>query len=140
VRYNLVIENSLSKLTSLQRVRVKTDPKFLQKEGTPEKCPSYEGYILEEGLTKVKILVLPPDLSVEEIPTDLIEYIADEEKADVFNDLKVYIIKQLGLREDNPLISQIANSQCVNEIETFLKQTGLSEKHISELYSSFILT
>lgn len=140
MRYNLVIENSLNRLTSLQRVRVKTDPKFLQKEGTPEKCPSYEGYILEEGLTKVKILVLPPDLTIEEIPTDLIEYIADEEKADAFEDLKVYIIKHLGLKENNPLISQIINSTCINDIETFLKQTGLDEKKISDLYSSFILT
>jgi len=140
VKYDLIIENSLNKLTSLQRVRIKTDPKYLHKEGLPEKCPNYEGYILEEGLSKVKILILPPDLSIEEIPTELIEYIADEEKADAFEDLKIFIIKQLGLKQDNPLISQIINSTCINDIEMFLQQTGISEKQISDLYSGFILT
>lgn len=140
MKYNFIIENCLKNLTSLQRIRVKTDPKYLAKEGKPEKCPTYEGYILEEGLTKVKILVLPPDLSIEEIPTDLIEYIADEEKADAFDDLKVYIIKTLGLKEENPLITQLQNSQCIDEVETFLRQTGLDEKQISDLYSGFILT
>ncbi len=140
MRYNLVIENSLNRLTSLQRVRVKADPKFLQKEGTPEKCPSYEGYILEEGLTKVKILVLPPDLSIEEIPTDLIEYIADEDKVNAFDDLKRFALEKLCLGEGNPLIHQIEACNNINELEIFLKQTGMDTNQISNLYGEFITT
>jgi hypothetical protein len=140
VKYDLIIEKNLDKLTSLQKVRIKADPKYLHKEGRPENCPTYEGYILEEGLTKVKILILPPDLSIEDIPTDLIEYIADEEKSNAFEDLKAYIIQHLGLKEDNPLVSQIAGSTCITDIETFLKQTGIDDQTLAELYSSFILT
>jgi hypothetical protein len=139
VKYDHIIESSINNLTSLKRVRVKTDPKHLAKEGTPEKCPSYEGYVLEEGLTKAKILILPPDLSIEEIPIELIEYIVDQEKEDAFDGLKRHIIERLELKENNPLVSQICNCTCINDIETFLKQSGLSDIQISDLYSSFIL-
>lgn len=140
MRYNLIIENCLNNLSALQRVRIKADPKFLKKEGSPEKCPAYEGYILEEGKSKVKILILPPDLSIEEIPTELIEYIADEDKLNTFEDLKSFVIKRLGLKECNPLIQQIANCTCLEEIETFIKQAGLDDEQLVDLYGEFITT
>jgi len=140
VKYNQILEECLKNLTSLQRIRIKTDPKALHKEGRPENCPAYEGYILEEGLTKVKILVLPPDLSIEEIPTDLIEFIADKEKNDAFSDLKNYAIQKLNLQEGNPSICQLQSSNNIDELEVFLKQAGLDEQDIADLYGEFITT
>lgn len=140
MKYNQIFERSLSNLTSLQRVRIKTDPKILHQEGKPENCPSYEGYVLEEGLTKVKILVLPPDLSIEEIPTDLIEFIADTEKNDAFNDLKEYALKKLNLGEDSPAVCQINGCTNIDELEVFLKQSGMEDHQITDLYGEFITT
>lgn len=139
MRYNTIIENYLQNLTSLQRIRVKTDPKYLTKEGTPEKCPSYEGYILEEGAGKLKVLILPPDLSIEEIPLDLIEYIADEDHSQTFDELKEYVIQQLNLKEADPLISQIQNSTCIDELDQYIKQSGISSDRLADLYSGFIM-
>lgn len=139
MRYNTIIENYLQNLTSLQRIRVKTDPKYLTKEGTPEKCPSYEGYILEEGAGRLKVLILPPDLSIEEIPLDLIEYIADEDHLQTFEELKEYILQQLNLKEGNPLTSQVLNSTCIKELDQFIKQSGISGDRLADLYSGFIL-
>lgn len=139
MRYNTIIENYLQNLTSLQRIRVKTDPKYLTKEGSPEECPSYEGYILEEGVGKLKILILPPDLSIEEIPLDLIEYIADEDHLQTFKELKEYIVQQLKPKEGNPLTSQIMNSTSIEELDQYIKQSGISSDQLADLYSGFIL-
>lgn len=139
MRYNTIIENHLQNLTSLQRIRVKTDPKYLTKEGTPENCPSYEGYILEEGAGRLKVLILPPDLCIEEIPLDLIEYIADEDHLQTFEELKEYILQQLSLEEGNPLTSQILNSTCIKDLDQFIKQSGISGDQLADLYSGFIL-
>jgi len=141
VKYNLVVENTIKNLSSLKKIRIKADPRFiLNAQNDLSNCPSYEGYVLEEGLSKVKVLILPPDLSIHEIPTELIEYISAENKAGVFDDLKVFIIKKLDFKEDNPAIHQIANSQCINDVETFLKQQNVNEDQILELYKEFILT
>ena len=139
MNYRQVIENCLKNITSLQKIRVKTDPKFLAANNGPEGSPSYEGYILEEGLSNIKILVMPPDLSIEEIPAELIEYIADEEKTGVFNDLINFIINGLELSEDDPLKQQLANCKCISEVEQFLKQKGLNDAQISKIYGEFIL-
>lgn len=140
MRYNLVIENALKNLTSLKKVRVKTDPKFVKSLNDLSEAPDYVGYVLQEGLSKLKILMLPPDLGVEDIPVDLIEYISAEDKADVFTDLKRFVIEKLGIKEEEPVFLQIANSQNIDELEVFIKQHGLTEDNLSDLYKEFILT
>ncbi len=140
MRYNLIIEAQINRLSSLQKVRIKTDPKYLAKENMPDKCPAYEGYILEEGLSKVKVLILPPDMSIEEVPIELIEYISAEDKDDVFNDLKRFIISSLNIKENDPLEAHIINSCDLNELETYIKQAGVVEGDINKLYGEFIIT
>ena len=138
--YNLVIEKALQNLSSLPRVRIKTDPKYVGKYNDLSGAPDYIGYVLHEGLSKVKVLILPPDLSIEDIPVDLIEYISAEDKADVFTDLKRFIITKLSIKEEEPVFTQIANCQVIDDLEAFLKQYGVSDEHIQELYKEFILT
>lgn len=140
MNYNLVIERALQNLSSLPRVRIKTDPKYVGKIKDLSEAPDYIGYVLHEGLSKVKVLILPPDLSIEDIPVDLIEFISAEDKADVFTDLKRFIIIKLGIKEEEPVFTQIANSQNIDELEAFIKQYGTSDDHVQELYKEFILT
>ncbi len=140
MKYNLIIENTLKSLSSLTKVRIKTDPKYIGKLNDLSEAPDYIGYVLKEGLSKVKVLILPPDLSIEEIPIDLIEYISAEDKADVFTDLKRFAVEQLAINEEDPVFQQICNSHNIEELEIFLKQKGVSDEHIAELYKEFILT
>lgn len=140
MNYNLLAEQYIKGLSSLQKVRIKVDPKALTKEADIQSLPAYEGFILEEGLTHVKILVMPPDLHISEIPKELIEYIADDQKEDILCDLKSFIISKLELVEGDPLKDKIVNSVEINEIEAIIRQIGLSEDFISDVYRDFILS
>ena len=140
MRYDLVIEKQLERLTSLKRVRIKVDPKLVASEEDYSKCSSYEGYVLEEGLSKLKVLVLPPDLSITEIPTELIEFLADEHNEDLFADLAIHFIHELNLQEGDPVIQQLMNCSTVDELEQFAIQNGLNVDEISEIYKRFIMS
>jgi hypothetical protein len=144
VKYNLLAEEYIKSLSSLQKVRIKVDPraltKALTKEADIQDLPAYEGFILEEGSTHVKILVLPPDMHVSEIPKELIEYIADDQREDILCDLKTYIITALNLVDGDPVRDQIINSLEINEIESIIKKSGMTDEFISDLYKEFILS
>lgn len=144
MRYNLFAEEYIKSLSSLQKVRIKVDPraltKALTKEADIQDLPAYEGFILEEGSTHVKILVLPPDMHVSEIPKELIEYIADNQREDILCDLKTFIITALNLVDGDPVRDQIINSLEINEIESIIKKSGMTDEFISDLYKEFILS
>jgi hypothetical protein len=120
-------------------VRVRVDPKHFTQEADLSKCPAYEGYILEENISRVKILILPPNFSITDIPIEFIEKIADEEKLEVFEDLKAFLIQKLELKEGDPLINQIASSQTIDEIESFINQPGSEHSVLTDYYKEFIL-
>lgn len=138
MKFREIIEENL-KTTSLKRIRVKVDPAKINTEKDFSKIEGYEGYVLEESKGNLKILVLNPELTIDEIPEDVIEYINDEDKEDTFNELKAFIIKKLNLKEKDPLINQLRNTNCISDIETFLKQSGHTDECLSNLYKSFII-
>jgi len=141
VRYSKLIEESLSK-TSLKRVRIKIDPALINSGIYLAKVSSYEGYVLHEGAKSLKILVLSPEMSIEDIPEEFLEVIAAQEDQDTFEEFKIFLIKELlknGKAENDPVIVNIKNSNCIDEIETFAKQSGFTGDNLSELYKNFIL-
>lgn len=140
MNFNHLVEKCLDNITALRKVRIKVDPKSIIHHDDLVNKESYEGYILEEGLSSVKILVLPPDIHVTEIPTELIEYIADENKDDVFDSFKHFIVNQLNLKSGDPTIDKITACTEINEIEALMRQTGLDDENLAELYKEFILS
>ena len=140
VKYNNVIFESLKK-TALKRIRIKVDPKFVSAEADFTKVDGYEGYVLEEGKGHLKILVLSPEMQVQDIPNEFIEMVAAEADYDSFCLLKEFIIKKLikdGKVENDPIITQIANSNCLDDIERIINQCGYTGDKLTELYKGFI--
>lgn len=138
MKFRKIIEDNL-KTTSLKRIRVKVDPAKINTEKDFSKIEGYEGYVLEESKGNLKILVLNPELTIDDIPEDVIEYINDEDKEDTFNELRAFIIRKLNLKENDPLINQLTNTSCISDIEVFLKQAGHSDECLSSLYKAFII-
>jgi len=141
MRFRRILEENI-KNTSLRRVRVKVDPGQTGGQSDFTKCTSYEGYILMEGIKTIKILVLEPEMSIEDVTPDLIEYIANDESYNCVDDLKAFIIEQLikcGRKEGDPLIQNIGNCSELDDIEVFLKQNGYDAEGINEIYRSYIL-
>jgi len=140
MNYNNLILESLKK-TALKRIRVKVDPALVSAEADFSRIDGYEGYVLEEGKSHLKILVLTPELGIEDVPIEFIEAIADDAANDTFCSLKEYIVNKFikeGMVENNPIIYQIANSASLNDIEQIINQCGITGDKLAELYRGFI--
>lgn len=140
MQYVKIIEESL-KNTSLKRIRIKVDPALVTAGTKLKGLDGYEGYVLEECMGKLKILLLSPDMGVHEVPEEFIEVLAAQNDLDVFEDFKAYAIKNLikgGTPENSPTLEQIKNCNCLNDIEQFLRQGGFTGERLAELYRSFI--
>jgi len=141
VKFSQIIEESLQK-TALKRIRIKVDPAKISAEQDLSKVDGYEGYILAEGVGKLKILVLSPDMPIEEIPLEFIEAIAEDDKLETFEELKSFILSEMlrcGTQEGDPILCNVASSNNLSDIETFLKQKGFTDENLSNLYKSFIM-
>jgi len=140
VKYNDLIFESLKK-TALKRIRIRVDPAQVSAEADFSKVDGYEGYVLEEGKSHLKILVLSPEMSIQDIPVEYIEMLSAQDEYDSFCQLKGYLTGKLiqdGMVENNPIIQQINNSQCLNDIEAIIKQCGYTGDKLAEVYRDFI--
>lgn len=141
VKFRQIIEESLNK-TALKRVRIKVDPAKISTEHDLSKVDGYEGYILAEGVGTLKILVLSPEMTVDDIPEEFIEAIAKDDKLETFEELKSYILSEMlksGTQEGDPILCNVASSNNLCDIETFLKQKGFTDEKIAQLYRNFIM-
>jgi len=140
MKYNDIILESLKK-TALKRIRIKVDPACVSAEADFSNIDGYEGYVLEEGKSHLKILVITPELGIQDVPIEFIEAIADDADYDSFCSLKEYIVKTLfkdGVVENDPIIIQISNSNCLNDIERIINQKGYTGDKLADLYKNFI--
>jgi len=142
VKYtNLILENL--KKTGLKKVLIKVDPIFANKLDF-SKATSYEGYVLHESSGMLKILVIPDSITLDDIPEEIIEYIAndggEQNNVDVWEDFKAYVIKVVADIKGacDPIIEQIKNSSNLEEIKTFLKQGGFDEEDLNIIFAEFI--
>lgn len=136
---DFILENL--KKTSLKKIRVKVDPALVTAGTDFSRVDGYEGYVLEEGKGHLKILIINPELGIEDIPIEFIEAIADQADYDSFCLLKEYIIKKLindGKAENDPILMQIEQSDCLNSIEQLISQYGYSGDKLAELYKGFL--
>lgn len=138
---------SLLETKKLQKVRVKVDPVWAEKLGL-HNSPNYEGYILQEcspGEFKVFIVNVPP--GYDPVQTVKSSNIEQEENGSVeevtpSNYSKLTLLKkavlekliELGKSKDDPEVLQVLNSKDLGFIETFLRQMGLKEEDLLNLY------
>lgn len=137
VKFDLLLETCINKLTALPRVRIKVDPSAILQADDLSECPSYEGYVLEENDGVVKVLMLQPTVGIETLPASSIEF-TDDCDVSVLDELKDFILQELQLQDGDPLLLQVANCSSLDELEAFLQQSGCSESDMMELYRKFI--
>lgn len=140
MEYGKIIEESLKK-TALKKIRIKVDPAKVNAEADFSKCDGYEGYVLEECLGRLRILVLTPEFPICDIPEEFIEAVAEKVDEDVFEEYKMFVINKLvkdGKAINDPLLEQIKCSTDINSIETLISQCGYTEYKLAELYRGFI--
>jgi hypothetical protein len=132
----------------LQRVRIKVDPVWAEKIGL-HNCPFYEGYILQEctgSEIKVFIVNVPPGFdSVQTVDQKNVEEVKDETVPEIVtqgNYSKLTLLKkailekltEMGKEKNDPQVIQVLNSKDLGFIETFLRQMGLSDEDLLNLF------
>ena len=134
----------------LRRVRIKVDPVWAEKLGAYN-SPNFEGYILQEcheasgSQFKIFIVNVPPGYNpIQTVNSNNVEEIeaAAPEEVTPVNYSKLTLLKKAildkviekGKTKDDPDVIQLLNSKDIGFIETFLRQMGLTEEDILNLY------
>ena len=138
MKYDQIILESLQKV-SLQRVRIKVDPINVSTAKDLSSCDGYEGYVLAEDETSMKILVINPDLdstAVMDIPNE--HLLKLQNAVQNLEELKSFILTALNVSEDDPIIQNIHSCESVDDVEVFLRFYGLTDDEITKLYKYYI--
>jgi len=139
--FHSLLSESL-KRTSLRRVRIKTDPALVARNEDFRKIEGYEGYILGESKLGLKVLVLNPEMTISDVPEEVLEIISHQGNIDMVNEFKCYAkkcLKELKQKSDNdPVFAQIDSANSIEDIESFIKQGGLTEGELNNLYRGFL--
>ena len=103
----------------------------------------YEGYILQECMSgRLKVLVLNPDMTVMDIPPEMLEHIVSDSDVDMLQQFKEnakkYLKEAKNKKEGDPAFANIDNTNNFADVESFLLQSGVTEKELNLLYRSFI--
>jgi len=133
MKFKKTIDNNLKNF-GLKRIRIKFDPLNKTHE-TYRAYNSYEGYVLEEDEKSVSVFVInsPEDLDpFIDVPHDMINV---SPKLDQF---KNFLFTKLN--ENSKLIEMIRNLGDIVSIEAILKDNGLSDESLKDLYREYILS
>ena len=138
--------------TKLQKVRIKVDPVWSEKLGIMN-SPHYEGYILQEcpgSKMDFKVFIINTPSGIDPIqtvskahiePMD-VETPQEAEKTTKFNGsrlstFKKHLVAKLqesGKDIESADVQQVISSNEISFIETYLKQMGLNDEDILNLY------
>lgn len=140
------------KSTKLQRVRIKVDPMWSEKLGIIN-SPYYEGYILQEcpGSSmdfKVFIVNTPSGINpVQTVSKAHIEPLDNETSTETEKTSKINVsrlstfkkhlvakLQELNKDVESAEVNQILSSNDISFIETILKQMGLNDEDLLNLY------
>jgi hypothetical protein len=142
MKYDQIITESLDKV-ALKRVRIKVDPASVSVAEDLAKCDGYEGYVLAEDQSHMKVLVVIPgtssELSVMSVPIEYLEIVLQNLDQIRIDNFKRFIITSLDISDDDPVIQQIESSESIEDIEVFLKDRGMSDEEITKLYKYYII-
>jgi hypothetical protein len=142
MKYDQIITESLSNV-SLKRVRIKVDPASVSVAEDLSKCDGYEGYVLAEDQSHMKVLVVMPgstgEMTVMDIPVECLELLLQNLDDIRFSDFKRFIITSLDISDDDPVIQQIEASESIEDIEVFLRDRGMTDEEITKLYKYYIV-
>ena len=142
----LNICDNVLKEKKLQKVRVKIDPIWAKSLGVYD-MPCFEGYILQECSPEVKVFIVnvPPGIDpVQRVKEQDIEIVKEQEPEIVpkSNYSKLTLLKkailekiiEMGKSKEDPEVLQVLNSKDIGFIETYLRQMGLAEEDLLNLY------
>lgn len=124
----------------LRYIRFKVDPSL--NDGFKD-SNSYEGFVLQEFTTESHCGI--PDMLKVLIPTgpmsgilDIIKPVITPNKPKAIEIFKKFIANKLNTKLDNKTLEQIKRTDNIDDIEQYLKQSGMTDNDILELYKNLL--
>lgn len=136
-RFNRILEQYVKENESLTRVRLKVDPK--DRAGADFRdFDGYEGYILKEG-KYFNVLIEGMDFPIMQVPFSVIKVVSIKDN-DTFDRVKIAAIEKLNeIKDITPeFINKIGRCNSVDFFEQFLKEEGLSDFDLKDIYKKYI--
>ena len=133
MKFKQTIDTNLKNF-GLKRIRIKFDPLNKTHE-TYKAYNSYEGYVLEEDEKMVSVFVInsPEELDpFINLPHDMVN------SSPKLDQLKNFISSKLN--ENVKIAEMISGAGDIVSIEAILKDNGLSDTCIKDLYREYILS
>lgn len=132
MKFQQVIENTV-KTQKLKRIRIKYDPHNREHKGY-EAYSGYEGYVLQECEGAISIVVVQPAKDMNpmiNLPVSMTTPVDNK-----LESLKTFLTNKLG-EHLGAMISQVAD---IVSIEAILRDNGIGEESLKELYKEYILS
>lgn len=132
--------NDVLRKSVLKRIRIKVDPReSAQHASGYHLSSSYEGYILQETDTTVKVYFINTPAGIEPIQQVDKKHIMGPVGTDTFIQKLVQTLISTGVKSNHPVLKQLEELHNLEFVETYLKQLNLDDRQISELYKKMLL-
>jgi hypothetical protein len=141
MEFNRILEQYVKESEALTKIMLKVDPANSVNRDYRD-LDGYEGYILKENNNnKWSVLFESVDIPIMDVPFSVIQ-VVDIPCDETFNSVKLLGLKAIEERKGLTMevISKIQACSSIDFLEQYLKEEGLNDSEIKDIYKKALLS
>lgn len=140
MKFNRILEQYVRESEALTKIIVKVDPLNNSRKDYRD-FDGYEGYILKENNNKWSVLFENIDMPVMDVPFSVIK-VVDIPCDETFNNVRMFGLKAIEERRGltMEIINKIQACNSIDFLEQYLKEEGLNDSEIKDVYKKALLS
>jgi hypothetical protein len=140
MKFNRILEQYVRESEALTKIIVKVDPLNNSRKDYRD-LDGYEGYILKEENDMWSILFENINIPISDVPFSIIK-IVDVPCDETFNNVKMLGLKAIEERKGltMEIINKIQACNSIDFLEQYLKEEGLNDSEIKDVYKKALLS
>jgi hypothetical protein len=140
MKFNRILEQYVKESEALTKIMLKVDPANSVNRDYRD-LDGYEGYILKESDNIWSVLFENIDIPIMDVPFSVIQ-VVDIPCDETFNSVKLLGLKAIEERKGLTMevISKIQACNSVDFLEQYLKEEGLNDSEIKDVYKKALLS
>ena len=139
MKFNRILEQYVKESEALTKIMLKVDPANSINKDYRD-FDGYEGYILKENNNKWSVLFENIDMPVMDVPFSVIK-VVDIPCDETFNNVRMFGLKAIEERKGltMEIINKIQACNSIDFLEQYLKEEGLNDSEIKDVYKKALL-
>jgi len=140
MKFNRILEQYVRESEALTKIIVKVDPLNNSRKDYRD-LDGYEGYILKEENDMWSILFENINIPIADVPFSVIK-VVDVPCDETFNNIRMFGLKAIEERKGltMEIISKIQACNSIDFLEQYLKEEGLNDSEIKDVYKKALLS